>query len=433
MTHGKKIFCLTVAFAALLACACSLGGSQVGNPATVVGFVDNSLDAPVQGAQVYLLPKLFNPGLATLDSGLDTAGAPMVYVDDSTAFVTRTDSSGAYAIRNVPSNAYNLFVYDDSGKIAIRRNIRINGSTVDLGRETVRQPGVVIIDITDTAFSPGGYLIVAGTPLSLKVAAPGEYLMRLPDDTVTVSYVQGTKDNTQATNLPPRISVTSGDTMDMTGIPAFVINGSLGYSLGGTTLLLTAADTIRTADSTVRFAVTGAYSNKSNALTYQFFLFHDSSNTTLTIWSTSATYDAHLSTYGWYYVSFRVQSTSPAGQVISDWLPTCAVMIFRLGAGSVSTPRVPVLVDSVTTPDTLRARLGTGGAVSSHGDAVLYRFQIQVDTLGLSMTSWSPDSIVYFRFAPKPRFLYVSSQAQSSFDTSLVSPWSITDTLRFNY
>jgi hypothetical protein len=435
MTHGKKTFCLTVASVGLMICACSLGGSQVGNPATVVGFVDNSQNVPVQGAQVYLLPKQFNPALASLDSGFDTTARPMVYVDDSTAFVAWTDSSGAFTIHNVPQNAYNLFVYDDSGKVAIRRNIQINGSRVDLGRETVKQPGVAIIDIADTAFSPGGYLIIAGTPLNLKVSAPGQYLMRLPDDTVTVSYVVGANanDNTKSTNIPHSISVPSGDTMDMTGIPAFVINGSLGYSLGGPALPLTAADTIKIADSTVRFVVSGAYSNKGNALAYQFFLFRDSSNTILTMWNTSAAYDAHLFAFGRYYVSCRVQCTSPAGVVVSDWLPTCAVTILTLSNGSVSAPRVPVLVDTVTTPDTLRALFLTGGAVSSHGDAVWYRFQIQVDTMEMSMTSWSPDSTTYFKFAPKPRFLYVSSQARSSFDTSLVSPWSsFTDTLYFH-
>jgi hypothetical protein len=434
MTHGKKTFRFTVAFAALLACACSMGGSQVGNPATVVGCVDNSQNAAVQDAQVYLLPRLFNPSLASLDSAFDTVGAPMVYVDDSTAFATKTDSNGAFAIHNVPQNAYTLFVRDDSGKVAIKRNIQINTGRVDLGRETVKQPGVAIIDIADNAFSPGGYLIVAGTPLNLKVAAPGQYLMRLPDDTVTVSYILGTKDNTPSTSIPHSISVTPGDTVDMTGIPAFVINGSLGYSLGGPALPLTAADTIKTADSTVRFAVTGAYSNKGNALAYQFFLFHDSSNTILTTWNASAAYDAHLSTFGWYYVSCRAQCTSPAGQVVSEWLPTCAVMILNLGAGSVSAPRVPILVDTATNTDTLRAQFSTGGAVSSRGDAAWYRFQIQVDTTGMSMTSWSPDSITYLKFTPKPRFLYVGSQARSSFDTTQVSSWSsFTDTLHFNY
>jgi hypothetical protein len=435
MTHGKKIFFLTVASIGLMICACSLGGSQVGNPATVTGAVDNSQNVPVSGAQVYLLPMQFNPALASPDSGFDTAGAPMVNVDDSTSFVAWTDTDGAFTIRNVPHDAYNLFVYDDSGKVAIRRNIQINGNRVDLGRETVQQPGIAIIDIPDTAFSPGGYLIVAGTPLNLRVSAPGQYLMRLPDDTVTVSYVVGANanDNTKATNIPHSISVTSGDTMDMTGIPAFVINGSLGYSLGGLTLPLTAADTITIADSTVRFVVTGAYSNKGNALAYQFFLFYDSSNTIVTMWNTSAAYDAHLSVFGRYYVSCRVQCTSPAGVVVSDWLPTCAVMVLTLSNGSVSVPRVPVLVDTTSNTDTLRAQFLTGGAVSSHGDAVWYRFQVQVDTLGMSVTSWSPDSTTYFKFTPKPRFLYVSSQAQSSFDTSLVSPWSsFTDTLYFH-
>jgi hypothetical protein len=440
MTHGKKTFCFIVACAALLACACSrdgsqvgsIGGSQVGNPATVVGCVDNSRNFPVPGAQVYLLPKLFNPALAAIDSSFDTAGAPMVHVDDSTAFVTRTDSSGAFTIRYVPQDAYNLFVRDDSGKVAIRRNIRINADMVDLGRDTVRQPGVVIIDIADTAFGPGGYLIVAGTPLNIKVSAPGQYLMHVPDDTVAISYVVGT--TAKSTNIPGSISVVSGDTMDVTGIPAFVINGSLGYSLGGSTLPLTAADTIRIADSTVRFTMTGAYSNKGKGLAYQFFLFHDSSNTILTTWNTSATYDARLNAFGWYYVSCRVQCTSPAGVVVSEWLPTCAVMILALSNGSVSTPRVPVLVDTSTNADTLKAQFLTGGAVSSHGDAVWYRFQIQIDTFETAMGPWSPDSMTNFKFAPKPRFLYVSSQARSSFDTSLVSPWSpITDTLYFHY
>ncbi len=413
-------------------CRCSFqvaGASQVGNPASVVGCVRNTQQKPAAGAKVFLLTSQYVPAIQAEDTaaGKDDLTGTMIIGADTTQFMTVTDGNGGFVIIGVPLNTYNLFVSDSSvSEVAMRRNVVIDRSTVDIGTETLTKPGTLLFNIADTMYSVNGYLAVLGTPLCRSVSSPGEYSLVVPDDTISVVYTTGAVQRTMVLNS----YVSPGDTIDITGIPAVVINGALGYLDNGKVSPLSPADTIRPADSTVRFIVSGAYTNKNAALEYQFFISSDSTPAFMTDWSSSNSYLFLVRKSGWCYVSFRVRSQTANGPIVSEWGPTFAVMISRTGLGdSVSVPRAPSLVDSAGGPDTLMIRLLTGGAVSTAGDPVQYRFRWVCDTMGPYMTSWSSDSVATILITKNAFRYYVISQARSSVDTTLFSNWSDTTSI----
>jgi hypothetical protein len=440
MKKSKKTIRCAVECAVLVSllsvCRCSLdlaGASQVGNPASVVGCVKNTQQKPAAGAKVYLLTSQFIPTVRAADTLGDSGDltGTIIIGADTVQFMTVTDSNGGFVISKVPQSTYNLFVSDSSvSEVAMRRNVVIDRSMVDVGTETMRKPGKVIFNITDTMFSANGYLAVMGTPLFQTVSCPGQYTLTVPDDTVSVVYTADTVNHSKDSKSYANVYAPSGDTVDMTGIPAVVINGALGILDSGWVVPITPADTIRAADSTVRFIVSGAYSNKDTALEYQFFFSHDTTPAVITNWSSANSYLLLVSKAGIYYVSYRVRSQTTTGPVISEWAPTCAVIIKLPGPlPSITVPRVPSVIDSAWMSDTLVYSFVTGGAASLLGDTVHYRFQMTNDTLVFQRTSWSWDTVATFKVAPGIGTYYISSQARSSADTTVFSAWSASDSL----
>jgi hypothetical protein len=331
MKNHKKAFRLLIALCGLAACYCSLGsltgGSQVGNPATVVGHVQNTAQQPSPGVRVYLLSSQFVPAADTLLDTGDLIGIIAIGAD-TTQFMTVTDSTGRFEIRKVPWNVYNIFVSDTSSTgVAIRRNVVINRDTVDIGNESLKKPGCVIFNITDTMFVTGGYIAVLGTPLFQKVTTPGQYTIYVPDDTVSVVYSTGGKIAPVVQDSLQTVYVISGDTVDLTGIPPVVINGSLGYLLNGQPKPLSPADTVRSSDSAIVFIISGAYSNKNSTIEYQFYISGDSATSLVTPWGAVSFYRLKVQGSGWFYVSTRVRCRTPNGEMVSEWSPTCAILI----------------------------------------------------------------------------------------------------------
>jgi hypothetical protein len=350
---------------------------------------------------------------------------------DTTQFETVTDSAGRFEIPKVPWKVYNLFVADAvNGGVAMRRNVVIDWDTVDLGNETLKKPGCVIFNISDTLFVPDGYLAVKGTPLYQKVTAPGQYCLYIPDDTISVVYSTVNMNVPNIQDSTKNVYVVSGDTIDLTGIPPVVINGSLGYLTGGQITPLSPADTVRSSDSIVEFVVSGAYCNKHSTIEYQFFISNDTAQATVTPWNFNNSYRLRVRSSGWFYIACRVRSQTPDGLLISEWSPTCAIMIYGPApAGFVSIPRIPAANVYAQSVDTLMLRLVTGGSVSSLGDSVEYRFKWMGDTTGYHTTTWFRDSVAIVYVVPGMVACYINAQARSSRDTTIYSAWSGIDSL----
>jgi hypothetical protein len=436
MKKYKHTIGLFAVLCGCIACYCTrstvAGGSQIGNPATVVGSVETSAQHPGRGARVYLLIPQFVPAVSARDTSLDSGSLTGIIAinTDTTQFMTVTDSAGRFEIRKVPWNTYNLFIADTSNAgVAMRRNVVIDLDTVDLGNETLKMPGCVIFNISDTMFVPDGYLAVKGTPLYQKVTAPGQYSLYIPDDTISVVYSTVNMNIPTIQDSTKNVYVVSGDTIDLTGIPPVVINGSLGYLTGGRPTPLSPADTIRS-DSIVEFVVSGAYSNKNSAMEYQFYIAEDTASATVTPWSFNNSYRLLVRSSGWFYIACRVRSQTQNGLMVSEWSQTCAIMIFGPApAGFVSTPVSPRGYVFARSVDTLLLEFITGGSVSSLGDTVEYRFKWLGDTTGYHTTTWSRDTTAIVSVIPGLAACYINAQARSSRDTTIYSAWSGIDSL----
>ncbi len=417
-------------------CQCTTqiaGASQVGNPSTVAGYVRTTQSKPASGAKVYLMKADFLPELPPADTGTsngDLSGT-MVVGADTAKYLAVADSAGKFSIENVPQQTYNLFISNDSvTQMVLHRNLAVNSSVVNLGTETLQKPGVAVFTIGDSIFAENGYLAVKGTPLVLKVKTPGQYGVSVPGDTVSIVY------HTSSDILPLHsktdtagVFIRAGDTLDMTGIPMIVISGSLGFIENGVTIPLSLVDTVQTLDSAVRFAVSGAYSNKSPALEYQFFISSDTLLPVLSGWITQNTYVYRVTMPGRYYISSRVRCRAAGDTAVSGWGPTLSVFIRNQTAVStISRPLQPRILDSIAGPDSMKLFVGTSAIALENPDTALYRFRWIADTTGVRFSPWQRNASIWITLRHGGPVCAINVQVGSMIDSSRVSLWS--DTLK---
>lgn len=247
------------------------GGVEVGNPVTVSGKVLNYLQQPVSNAKVTLLRPAFIP---VRDSS------------DTAIYRTYTDAAGAFCLKNIPKRTYNLNVTDSSSQtIALRSDISLNKDTV-LGAITLHKAGFGAVSIDDTLFHPQSFLYVSGTPVYLNIPGPGIYLFPVPYDTVSIRYysLQTGAIIPLTGNLTEHVFIAPQDTVDLTGIPDYIIAPVLYAEYGGLKYALPLVDTIAT-DSTIYIFSQGAFSNQSHPLEFQFYFRLTGSDTGFSTWS----------------------------------------------------------------------------------------------------------------------------------------------------
>lgn len=121
------------------------GGTEGGN--TVCGvFVDDGGVARAK-VNVTLVPSDFNPVIQQKHSSL---------------IVTTTNSDGSYSFKNVAAGDYSIEAIDSTfGKSSIVSGIVVTGLDVQLETDTLRVPGVVVVNLPVA----GGFAYIPGTTL----------------------------------------------------------------------------------------------------------------------------------------------------------------------------------------------------------------------------------------------------------------------------
>lgn len=323
MKTGKKskktpLFLVVLSCCSFVFLYCSqgniAGGVEVGNPITLSGEVLDYLQQPVYNAKVTLLRPAFIP----LRDSVDT----LIYQ-------TYTDTMGTYCLKNIPQDIYNLNVADSASQtIAFHSDIALSKDTV-LAAVTLYKAGFGAVSIADTLFFQQSFLYVSGTPIYLTIPKPGIYLFPVPYDTVSICYYS-LKTNAiipLGGNCTDTVFITPKDTIDLTGIPNYVIAPVLYAEYNTLKYLLPLVDTIVT-DLKVYIYAEGAYSNKSHPLEYQFYFHLTGSDTGFSDWSIGNYSMIADSVDIIWYIASRARSRIDT-VTISDWSREYTIFIDR--------------------------------------------------------------------------------------------------------
>jgi hypothetical protein len=151
----KTVLLVTViAAAGLLSCASLVGGGSGTDvpDARMSGLIVDTEDNPVHGALVSIIPQKYNP---VTDA---------VLPDSCT---TVTDASGLYVFNVTTGASYTILaVRPSSHARALIFNVKaLSGMTV-VPKDTVRDPGAILVAIPAGADTVNGYFFVPGTKIS---------------------------------------------------------------------------------------------------------------------------------------------------------------------------------------------------------------------------------------------------------------------------
>jgi len=153
-------------FAVIAACSPARiagSGTEEGNPGKVIGFVSDSLNRPVAGAAVRLLPHDYNP----------VHNAPL---PDSLS--TLTDSSGSYRFSLSDTGHFTIYCIDRSnGTKALRGNVFIAGGDTNIVHDTLLRPGSIKVVLPDSLDATNGYLYFPGTTIYSWLSAHNGYVL----------------------------------------------------------------------------------------------------------------------------------------------------------------------------------------------------------------------------------------------------------------
>jgi len=166
-----------IASSLLFIFSCSSGGdiagtgSSTGNAKVVGTILDNDNNA-VQDVQVYLIPPSFDP---CFDSKLPDS------------LIDTTDEEGRFSLPAVDSGVtYNLYaVNPDNNTKLFAPGITLDGDSIDLSKNNLKNPGVVKVVLPDSVDTARGCVYIPGTPDYIKTSGnilynAGNYILYLP-------------------------------------------------------------------------------------------------------------------------------------------------------------------------------------------------------------------------------------------------------------
>jgi len=161
----------TALFILLLINACSLqtaGGSEIGNPVVMTGFVSDSLGNGVADVVLYIT------------SPHDTKPPPISPNNQET---TVTDASGRYSIEVLSGTERTVYGSDTTGTSVFMRSIYVSPSvsddTIDAGSDTLRKAAHVVVALTHCT-SGRQLLYIPGTTMQAATDSCGELVISCP-------------------------------------------------------------------------------------------------------------------------------------------------------------------------------------------------------------------------------------------------------------
>ncbi len=267
------------------------GGSEIGNPKTVVGAICDSSGTRIAEVSVFLIDtSITDPGRLVADSCKETI----------------TGADGSYRFTGVYEGGYNLFGFTSGGDRMLLRRIDLASDdnatreveTFTRGIDTIRSSANVIVNVDSCLSQNGNFIFVPGTIIRVPVDSCGEYLVKCPASKVDIVYCK----NDSLEMLDSNLNLSAGQWLDLTGrtytIPKpAVISGTVSGIAGRTYL----------------FSVDSIYLGPNHPVQYCFD-WGDS----VSAWYSSATAGHSWNTAGTYTVSVQARSLRDTLSV-SQW------------------------------------------------------------------------------------------------------------------
>jgi len=173
-------------------------------------------------------------------------------------------------------------------------------------------------------------------------------------------------------------------------------------------------------DETLSFSTSGAESNLSHDLEYQYYW----GDFEYSNWSSSNSASHSWSGTGTMFVKARARCEEHT-DIVSEWSNAKQVIISQ-ASHTVSTPNTPSGPDSGEVDESLS--FSTGGATCNQGHSVQYRFSWGDGTY----SNWSSSTTAAHSWSDSGA-KYVKAQARCSQNTAIVSNWSNTKTVEIAY
>jgi Concanavalin A-like lectin/glucanases superfamily/Domain of unknown function (DUF2341) len=193
----------------LLSCSSNVmeAGSSVSGNGRVSGCLVHQNGVPAPHAQVMILSISHNP---VLDAPL-----PNLLIDT-------TDAQGIYAFEHVDSGAYDILAVGlDERTRALIKGIRVDGDSVKMSSDTLREPGTIKVMLPDSVDIQNGYVYIPGTTISAPLRNSSGFVLldSVPSGILPpVSYIVKTSLVQKVIRYDVR--VTSGDT-SLIAMPAW--------------------------------------------------------------------------------------------------------------------------------------------------------------------------------------------------------------------
>ncbi len=399
------------------------GGTEVGNPAVVMGTVHDNDGKAISKAKVFFVTPHYN---AILDStfyipsgNTDGQDEQRSFSKGEQCFLAYANTNGQFILPGLAKDTYNLLVMDSTQKKAFfKTRISIYRDSVNLGIINLNGLSYATIKVSDSIFKDSGYISMPGTPIKSPITQSGLCTIPILGDSLNYIYFGRTGDSLSTiinTKLDSDSVQHPGDTLDLTGTEHILIPPHLAV-LSNNDTSFTPGDIIVPLGQVLNIIAVGAYSNKGHILEYQFY---ETNSNVLSNWSTSNTYSMKVKDSGTYTLSCRVRSRSDQSQMTS-WTQAFPIRTF-IKVITVSTPKYPFLIDTLDS-DIPPYRFIVGGAYSSDSKPVSYRL-CWSDSFQSSYSDWSENTTISIYLKETVRYA-IRAQARSSVDTTIVSSWS---------
>jgi len=315
-----------------------------------------------------------------------------------------TDSDGNYRISTPSPDDFCLNAFDPITRKRIYRKVAVSDpGGNDIGSDTLRECGLLIIDITDN-FSISGHpptaVYIPGSCFRAEVTSPDRIEMLCPSAPVTVNLANDSIGTTlqlvSGLRIPEDDTIELSDGVAPPGQPAGATAG-----LTGTT-----------------YAFTAGIDNTKLLVEYRFDWGDENG---FSEWSESMTAAHSWKNSGTFAV--RTQARSPLDT--SDWSTTASISIHERHIISIPN-RVTIRDISPETDNVYYLDAGTlytllsGGAVSNIGDTVEYQFVRYGDS---SRSDWLPEAVTTHSWTAKGIY-DLRVVARSKNDTSVTSSYS---------
>jgi hypothetical protein len=374
----------------IISCS-NAGSSEIGNPEKVAAIIVDSAGTGVPGVAVKLVPCDYYPmkdtaGIAHKPSRADTS-------DYAGKVLIQAPDTGVYnLVATSDQYKYHLYVTD----ILIQNKEHSEGDTLFLNTVPLREPGTVLVRVDSSVYTSGGTIVVIGSLISSTVQGAGVVAVAVPSGTVSLRYINSTGDSITGGPAFDTLHVGEGSMLDNTYIADTVTAPSL--PVGPDTGVLATA---------YMFSSGGTVSNKYLPVQYRF----DWGDAIFSAWSSDSSATHAWADTGVFIVTAQARGAIDTG-VLSSFSSGRSIRI--VAQHIVTAPQTPTGLDSVAI--SVSYSFSTGGAASSLGDQVQYRFSWGDTTY----SAWSLDSTGTHSWASYGSY-YISAQARSSTDTTVIS------------